>query len=314
MEPTESGVGMTPYEAWYGRKPSVDHLRTFGCVAHDKTGQQSTPMIMTGYEGSKKYRLCNPYTNKVVFTDDVVFVEEKSWNWGSKEPEYSSFHITWDLEYEENMDQPSLSLSANLDPEEIEGLGDALGVDIRPEALGILSEEKVSGEKASPWSEKTELEGIVFSSSCASTGGDDPREELGAKECPEVKGPYDVVVSQEIDSEIGMQDTLHVETLAPGALRGGTQGSETGETSALSDAEEYVVMTPIELETRQLRPTRARMRDVLDYYPEKEFWTVNYLVKMEYENQCLFIKGPVKSEGTVMDDIGKEGRGREGST
>ena len=37
MEPTESGVGMTPYEAWYGRKPSVDHLRTFGCVAHVKT-------------------------------------------------------------------------------------------------------------------------------------------------------------------------------------------------------------------------------------------------------------------------------------
>lgn len=24
----------TPYEKWYGRKPSVDHLRVFGCVAY----------------------------------------------------------------------------------------------------------------------------------------------------------------------------------------------------------------------------------------------------------------------------------------
>jgi hypothetical protein len=35
--PTKSVVGMTPYEAWYGRKPSVDHLCTFWCVAHVKT-------------------------------------------------------------------------------------------------------------------------------------------------------------------------------------------------------------------------------------------------------------------------------------
>ena len=28
--------GQTPYEKWTGRKPSVDHLRTFGCIAHVK--------------------------------------------------------------------------------------------------------------------------------------------------------------------------------------------------------------------------------------------------------------------------------------
>nr|XP_051221282.1 uncharacterized mitochondrial protein AtMg00710-like [Lolium perenne] len=56
--PTRSIVGGTPYEAWYGRKPSIDHLHTFGCVAHVKTvsshksklANRSTPMIMTGYE------------------------------------------------------------------------------------------------------------------------------------------------------------------------------------------------------------------------------------------------------------------------
>ncbi|XP_071679914.1 uncharacterized protein [Lolium perenne] len=94
--PTRSMVGGTPYEAWYGRKPSVDHLRTFGCVAHVKTvsghkrslAGRSTPMIMTGYEeGSKAYRLCNPSTNKVVVTCDVVFEEDLSWIWDSTEPD-----------------------------------------------------------------------------------------------------------------------------------------------------------------------------------------------------------------------------------
>jgi transposase InsO family protein len=35
--PTKSVVGMRSYEAWYERKPSVDHLRTFGCMTHVKT-------------------------------------------------------------------------------------------------------------------------------------------------------------------------------------------------------------------------------------------------------------------------------------
>ena len=42
-------------------------------------------MIMTGYEGPKTYRLCNPYTNKVVVMRDVVFEEENSWKWSPEE-------------------------------------------------------------------------------------------------------------------------------------------------------------------------------------------------------------------------------------
>jgi transposase InsO family protein len=34
--PTRSVEGMTPHEAWYGAKPPVHFLRTFGCVAHVK--------------------------------------------------------------------------------------------------------------------------------------------------------------------------------------------------------------------------------------------------------------------------------------
>lgn len=123
MVPTSSVVGMTPYEAWYGRKPSVDHLRTFRCMAHVKTvsdhnsklADQSTPMIMTGYEeGSKAYRLCNPYTNKVVVTRDVVFEEERSWNWDPKVHVHDElFHVTCGtVKHAENHDQPDRN-SAN---------------------------------------------------------------------------------------------------------------------------------------------------------------------------------------------------------
>jgi hypothetical protein len=29
--PTKSRIDRTPYEAWHGRKPAVNHLRVFGC-------------------------------------------------------------------------------------------------------------------------------------------------------------------------------------------------------------------------------------------------------------------------------------------
>jgi hypothetical protein len=34
---TTSLVGRTLYEAWHGAKPSMAHLRTFGCIMHVKT-------------------------------------------------------------------------------------------------------------------------------------------------------------------------------------------------------------------------------------------------------------------------------------
>jgi hypothetical protein len=32
--PTCALNGVTPYEAWHGRKPNVHHMRVFGCIAH----------------------------------------------------------------------------------------------------------------------------------------------------------------------------------------------------------------------------------------------------------------------------------------
>jgi hypothetical protein len=79
-------------------------------------------------------------------------------------------------------------------------------------------------------------------------------------------------------------------------LQPAKEGSSSDETSATSGAEEYVVLSPTTLEMRRLRPTRARMRRVLDYYPKKEIRTVNNPKKMKHTKQCLFIKEPVKTE------------------
>jgi hypothetical protein len=78
-------------------------------------------------------------------------------------------------------------------------------------------------------------------------------------------------------------------------------GPSSDETNALSDAEEYVVLSLLTLETRRLRPTRARMRRVLNYYSKKELRTVNNPVKMKHTKQCLFIKEPVKTEDADKD-------------
>ena len=35
--PTSTVKGMTPYQAWFGQKPGVKHLRVFGCAAYTPT-------------------------------------------------------------------------------------------------------------------------------------------------------------------------------------------------------------------------------------------------------------------------------------
>jgi hypothetical protein len=90
--PTRSLKGLTPYEAWRGRKPKVDYFRTFGCVAHmkivgpgmNKLSDRSRSGVFVGYEeGSKAYRVFDPVENKLYITRDVVFEEEKKWAWSA---------------------------------------------------------------------------------------------------------------------------------------------------------------------------------------------------------------------------------------
>jgi hypothetical protein len=81
--PTKALNDRTPYEAWHERKPTVSHLRVFGCLAFGKElghigklDDRSTPGVFIGYaEGSKAYRILDPGTQCVHMTHDVVFDE-----------------------------------------------------------------------------------------------------------------------------------------------------------------------------------------------------------------------------------------------
>ena len=109
--PTRSVEGKTPYEVWYGSKPAVHFLRTFGCTAHVKVAgghqrkldDRSTPMAFIGYEpGTKAYRFYNPNTGRVCISRDAVFDERKPWRWGEPEDDASSaetepFHVKYTM-------------------------------------------------------------------------------------------------------------------------------------------------------------------------------------------------------------------------
>ncbi|WVZ79350.1 LOW QUALITY PROTEIN: hypothetical protein U9M48_026940 [Paspalum notatum var. saurae] len=109
--PTKSLKGMTPFEAWHGRKPDVSFMHTFGCIGHvknvkphlGKLEDRSTPMVFLGYEqGSKAYRLYDPRAERVHISRDVVFDEGASWSWEASGAEedgrgWSSFTIDYTL-------------------------------------------------------------------------------------------------------------------------------------------------------------------------------------------------------------------------
>lgn len=98
--PTKSISGMTPFEVWYGRKPDVAFLRTFGCVAHVKSVRphlkkledRAAPMVFIGYEpGCKAWRFYDPATRRAVVSRDAIFNEGASWDW-SKEADVALEH------------------------------------------------------------------------------------------------------------------------------------------------------------------------------------------------------------------------------
>jgi len=77
---------VTPEESWSGWKPSIGHLRVFGCRAHvlipegdrRKMGERSWTGALVGYGTSTKgWRVYNPETGRVEMSRDVRFSERE---------------------------------------------------------------------------------------------------------------------------------------------------------------------------------------------------------------------------------------------
>ena len=104
--PTKSLQKLTPQEAWSGRKPTLLHLRVFGCVAYNhipdesrvKLDDKSEKLVFIGYDAkSKGYRRYNPKSKKITVSRDVRFDEDECWNWEHQEDDYNFLPV-----FEEN--------------------------------------------------------------------------------------------------------------------------------------------------------------------------------------------------------------------
>jgi hypothetical protein len=86
MSPSSALVEMNPHEVWSGKKPSISHLKFFGCDAfldvpkekRRKLIKKAVKCIFIGYkEGMKGYKLWDHASRKTVYGQDVVFIEVK---------------------------------------------------------------------------------------------------------------------------------------------------------------------------------------------------------------------------------------------
>lgn len=80
---------ITPFEAWYGSPPPMQHLRVFGCLAiaripetrrkGGKLGSRGERTAMLGYSDERKgWRLWQPATRRTIWSRDVTFFEDRS--------------------------------------------------------------------------------------------------------------------------------------------------------------------------------------------------------------------------------------------
>jgi len=107
--PTAALDGMTPYQAWYGKKPPVHFLKVFGCVAYvkrlhphpSKLDDRGVKAVFIGYEaGSKAYRFYDPIRARVIISRDAVFDEHARWDWDGVSTDVNLEPFTIEQEYE----------------------------------------------------------------------------------------------------------------------------------------------------------------------------------------------------------------------
>lgn len=90
-------------EAWSAIKPLVHYFKLFGCVAHvhilearrKKLDDKSFRCVMLGMsDESKAYRLYYPATKRIVISN-VIFEEDKCWDWGRNSKEMKPDVLDW---------------------------------------------------------------------------------------------------------------------------------------------------------------------------------------------------------------------------
>ena len=84
--PTNTLQDMTPFEAWCGNKPSIHHLRIFGCIFYyqvpktkrSKLDNKAHKGIIMGYSSYKGYMIFRLKSEKIILSQEVKFDEAAS--------------------------------------------------------------------------------------------------------------------------------------------------------------------------------------------------------------------------------------------
>lgn len=120
--PTVAVADMTPEEAWSGTKPAVKYFRVFGCIGYVHIRDQKRRKLddkskkcvfLSVSEESEAWKLYDPVIKKIVISKDVVFDEDKSWDWDQVDTETKD--ATLECEDEEEQQNVEEEVEASLD-------------------------------------------------------------------------------------------------------------------------------------------------------------------------------------------------------
>lgn len=125
----EASLGLkTPYELWYGEKPSLGHLRIFGCAAYrlipkqfreSKFSRTSVKCILLGYqERISNYRLLDPSTGVIHYSHHVIF----------DETDFSHPSLRKDLDFSASLEEEPVIMSSGSDDFDPSSLHPAVSV------------------------------------------------------------------------------------------------------------------------------------------------------------------------------------------
>jgi len=83
--PNRTLDSISPHEAWYGRKPTVDHVRKWGCVVYRHIDKEVRVRLapkamkgyLVGYDSRGIYRIYHPKLKTVKSSRDIIFDESQ---------------------------------------------------------------------------------------------------------------------------------------------------------------------------------------------------------------------------------------------
>ncbi|XP_034674326.1 uncharacterized protein LOC117905532 [Vitis riparia] len=102
-------------------------FQSFGCISHvhvpdskrTKLDDKSFSCVLLGVsEESKAYRLYDPISQKIIISRDVVFEEDKNWDWDKKYEEAIVCDLEWGDDGEEatvNEEESDSNLDADIE-------------------------------------------------------------------------------------------------------------------------------------------------------------------------------------------------------